>query len=93
MNSSRTGEERKETGKKKKRASGQSVKKKKKITTKRIFNSYLEYTFRNTLQKSTMLKIGISEEIVYAVFQSLLQILSHLTTLDSSTWSIFLFST
>lgn len=40
-----------------------------------------------------MLKIGISEEIVYAVFQSLLQILSHLTTLDSSTWSMFLSST
>lgn len=99
INSSNTGKERKETGFfhwLEKMASGQVTKKKKNrksLRKKRLFISYLKYIFRNTLLKSTTIKVDISEGNVACHFSELHTDFNALTTFDSSNWGIFLFST
>lgn len=65
----------------------------KSLRKKRLFISYLKYTFRNTLLKSTALKVDISEGNAACHLSELPTDFNALTTFDSSNWGIFLFST
>ena len=98
INRSHTGEERKETGffhwfKKKKRLEAKVPKKKKKLGRREslipTWNTHLEIHYEKVL----CLKLVLVKKLLHVIFQSLLQILSHWTTLDSSAWGIFLFPT
>lgn len=97
INSVHTAEDRKETGFfhwfKKKRLQAKVPKKKKKLRRREslipTWNTHLEIHYENVL----CLNLVLVKKLWHVVFQSLLQILPHLTTLDSSTWGTFLFST